>query len=81
MCERYNRNSALTRSVITRLQCIVDWRIAGGRLLQMDRLETAQLRGPYFDVLVCGTVRLPCHAEHRHWRPVLAATGTHISAR
>ena len=48
----------------------------------MDGPETAKLCGPYFDVLVRGTVRSPCGADRRHWvHPVLAATGTHISAR
>jgi len=43
--------------------------------------ETAKLRGPYVIVLVLGTNRLPCVAERRLRRPVLVATGMHISAR
>jgi len=42
-------------------------------------LETAKLH--YVIVLVLGTIRSPRAAEQRQRRPVLAATGTHISVR
>jgi len=57
---------------------VVDERNVGGR---SRGPVTAKLRHPYVIVLVLGTTRSPRHAELRQRRPVLAATGTHISVR
>ena len=46
-----------------------------------DGPETAKLRDPYGIVLVLRTIRSPRAAERRQRRPMLAATGTHISVR
>jgi len=52
----------------------------GGRSFQTRGPETAKLRDPYVIVLVLGTIRFPRAAERRQRRrPVVAATGTHIS--
>ena len=58
-----------------------DERKVGGRSFQTRGPETAKLRDPYVIVLVLGTVRSQRAAGQKQRRPVLAATGTHISVR
>ena len=58
-----------------------DARKVGGKSFETHGPETAKLRDPYVIVLVLSTVRSPRAAERRQRRPVLPATGTHISVR